>query len=39
MITAFVMIKTEGPRTTEVARRIAEIEGVTEVYFPVVYQE
>ena len=32
MITAFVMIKTEGPRTTEVARRVAEIEGVAEVY-------
>ncbi len=32
MITAFVMIKTEGQRTTEVARRVAEIEGVAEVY-------
>lgn len=32
MITAFVMINTEGRRTTEVARRVAEIEGVAEVY-------
>ena len=32
MITAFVMIKTEGRRTSEVAQRVAEIEGVAEVY-------
>ena len=32
MITAFVMIKTGGRRASEVAREIAEIEGVAEVY-------
>lgn len=32
MVTAFVMIKTEGRRASEVAQRIAEIEHVTEVY-------
>ena len=32
MITAFVMIKTEGRRTSEVAQRVAEIDGVAEVY-------
>jgi DNA-binding Lrp family transcriptional regulator len=31
-VTAFVMIKTEGRRASEVAQRIAEIEGVHEVY-------
>ncbi len=31
-VTAFVMIKTEGRRASEVAQRIAEIEGVAEVY-------
>lgn len=31
-VTAFVMIKTEGRRTSEVAQRIAEIEYVAEVY-------
>jgi DNA-binding Lrp family transcriptional regulator len=31
-VTAFVMIKTEGRRTSEVAKRIAEIDHVAEVY-------
>ncbi len=31
-VTAFVMIKTEGRRASEVAQRIAEIEHVAEVY-------
>jgi DNA-binding Lrp family transcriptional regulator len=31
-VTAFVMIKTEGRRTSEVAQRIADIEHVAEVY-------
>ena len=31
-VTAFVMIRTEGRRTTEVAQRIAEVEHVAEVY-------
>ncbi len=31
-VTAFVMIKTEGRRASEVAQRIAEIDGVAEVY-------
>jgi DNA-binding Lrp family transcriptional regulator len=31
-VTAFVMVKTEGRRASEVARRVAEIEGVAEVY-------
>ncbi len=31
-VTAFVMIKTEGRRASEVAQRITEIEGVHEVY-------
>ena len=31
-VTAFVMIKTEGRRASEVAQRVAEIEGVAEVY-------
>ncbi len=31
-VTAFVMITTEGRRTSEIAQRIAEIEGVVEVY-------
>jgi DNA-binding Lrp family transcriptional regulator len=31
-VTAFVMITTEGRRTSEIAQSIAEIEGVTEVY-------
>ena len=32
MVTAFVMINTEGRRASEVARRIAEVEHVAEVY-------
>jgi DNA-binding Lrp family transcriptional regulator len=32
MVTAFVMIKTEGRRASEVAQRILEIEHVAEVY-------
>ncbi|WP_026370253.1 Lrp/AsnC family transcriptional regulator [Kallotenue papyrolyticum] len=32
MVTAFVMIKTEGRRASEVAQRIAAIEHVAEVY-------
>jgi DNA-binding Lrp family transcriptional regulator len=32
MLTAFVMIKTEGRRTSEIAQRISDIEGVAEVY-------
>lgn len=32
MVTAFVLIKTEGRRTSEIAQRIAEIEGVAEVF-------
>lgn len=32
MVTAFVLIKSEGRRTSEVARQVAEIEGVAEVY-------
>lgn len=32
MVTAFVMINVENRRTSEVARRIAEIEHVAEVY-------
>jgi DNA-binding Lrp family transcriptional regulator len=32
MVTAFVMIKTEGRRASEVAQRVAEIEHVAEVY-------
>lgn len=32
MVTAFVMITTEGKRASEIARRIAEIEHVAEVY-------
>lgn len=31
-VTAFVMIKTEGRRASEVAQRVAEIEHVAEVY-------
>lgn len=31
-LTAFVMIRTEGRRTSEVAQRIAEINHVAEVY-------
>jgi DNA-binding Lrp family transcriptional regulator len=31
-VTAFVMIKTDGRRTSEVGQRIAEIDGVAEVY-------
>ncbi len=31
-VTAFVLIKTEGRRASEVAQRIAEIEHVAEVY-------
>ncbi len=31
-ITAFVMIKTEARRTSEVAQRIADLEHVAEVY-------
>ncbi len=31
-VTAFVMIKTEGRRTSEVAQHIADIEHVAEVY-------
>jgi DNA-binding Lrp family transcriptional regulator len=32
MLTAFVMIKTEVRRTSEVAQRIADLEHVAEVY-------
>ncbi len=32
MVTAFVMIKTEGRRASEVAQKIVEIEHVAEVY-------
>lgn len=32
MVTAFVMIKTEGRKASQVAQRIAEIEHVAEVY-------
>jgi DNA-binding Lrp family transcriptional regulator len=32
MVTAFVLIKTEGRRASEVAQHVAEIEGVAEVY-------
>ncbi len=32
MFTAFVMIQTERRRTQEVARRLAEVPGVAEVY-------
>jgi DNA-binding Lrp family transcriptional regulator len=32
MVTAFVMIKVENRRTSEVAQRLAEIEHVAEVY-------
>lgn len=32
MVTAFVMIKTEVRRTSEVAQRIADLEHVAEVY-------
>ncbi len=32
MFTAFVMIQTERRRTQEVARRLAEVSGVAEVY-------
>lgn len=31
-VTAFVMIKTEGRRASEVAQRVAELEHVAEVY-------
>lgn len=31
-VTAFVMIKSEGRRASEVAQRIAEVEHVAEVY-------
>ncbi len=31
-VTAFVMITTEGRHTSDIAQRIAEVEGVTEVY-------
>ncbi len=31
-VTAFVMIKTEGRRASDVAQRVAEIEHVAEVY-------
>jgi DNA-binding Lrp family transcriptional regulator len=32
MVTAFVMIRVENRRTSEVAQRVAEIEHVAEVY-------
>lgn len=32
MVTAFVHIKTEGKRASDIARRIAEVEHVAEVY-------
>lgn len=32
MVTAFVMIKTQGRRTSDVAQRVADIEHVAEVY-------
>ena len=32
MVTAFVLIKTEGRRASQVAQQVAEIEDVAEVY-------